>query len=395
MANSYSVSKGKVLPVLFGFFIMGFCDLVGVSVTYAKDMFGWSETKAGFLPSMVFIWFLVLSVPTAMLANKIGRKNTVMISMFFTFFGMLIPFFSFNEITCYLAFGLLGIGNTILQVSLNPLLTNVVKEDKLTSSLTAGQFIKAISSFLGPIVAGYCSLHLGSWETMFPIYAIITLISSAWLYFTRIEENRNEEESLSFTRIISLLGEGKILLLFLGILCIVGLDVGMNTVTPKLLIERAGMEIERAGYGTSWYFAARTLGTFVGAFLLTRVSSKSYFRINMLIVLVAMCALFIVFTQGSILTAVSIIAFAASSIFAVIYGIALQLYPEKANEISGLMITGVGGGAVIPPLMGITADQFGNQTGSLLIISICVVYLFICSFWVFSKVSSKSVKDNN
>lgn len=382
MNRSYPVSKGKVVPVLFGFFIMGFCDLVGISVTYAKDMFGWSETKAGFLPSMVFFWFLVLSVPTAILANKIGRKNTVMISMLFTFIGMLIPFFIFNEITCYLAFGLLGIGNTILQVSLNPLLTNVVKKERLTSSLTAGQFIKAISSFLGPLVAGFSSLYLGSWEKMFPIYAVITLISSLWLYFTRIEEAGNEEKSLSFGHILSLLGDSRILLLFLGILCIVGLDVGMNTVTPKLLIERTGVEIEAAGYGTSWYFAARTLGTFIGAFLLAKVSARSYFRVNMLIVLLALCVLFIVSTQASILTMVSIIAFAASSIFAVIYGIALQLYPQKANEISGLMITGVAGGAVIPPLMGISADRFGNQTGSLLIIGICVIYLFICSFWI-------------
>ncbi len=250
MNRSYPVSQGKVLPVLFGFFIMGFCDLVGISVTYAKDMFGWSETKAGFLPSMVFFWFLVLSVPTAILANRIGRKNTVMISMLFTFIGMLIPFFIFNEITCYLAFGLLGIGNTILQVSLNPLLTNVVKKEKLTSSLTAGQFIKAISSFLGPLVAGFCSSHLGSWEKMFPIYAIVTLISSMWLYFTQIKETGNEERSLSSGRIVRLLGNRKILLLFLGILCIVGLDVGMNTVTPKLLIERVGLAKRR---GRIWY----------------------------------------------------------------------------------------------------------------------------------------------
>ncbi|WP_029904921.1 sugar MFS transporter [Prevotella sp. 10(H)] len=382
MKSSNTTSLTKVFPVLFGFFIMGFCDLVGISVTYAKDMFGWTETEAGFLPSMVFFWFLVLSVPSAMLTNKIGRKNTVMLSMAFTFLGMLIPFFVFDEITCYIAFALLGIGNTILQVSLNPLLTNVVKGDKLTSSLTAGQFIKAISSFLGPIVAGFCSSYLGGWEKMFPIYAVITLISSLWLYFTNIKEDTKEERSLSFTRIFSLLGDSKILLLFLGILCIVGLDVGMNTVTPKLLMERAGLEKEAAGYGTSWYFAARTLGTLVGAFLLAKVAGKSYFRVNMLVVLLGLLGLFIVTTQPLILTMVCIIAFAASSIFAVIYGMALQLYPQKANEISGLMITGVAGGAVIPPLMGISADGFGSQTGSLFVIGICVVYLLFCSFFI-------------
>lgn len=49
-----------ILPVMFGFFIMGFCDLVGISVTYAKEQFQWTETQAGFLPSMVFLWFFYL-----------------------------------------------------------------------------------------------------------------------------------------------------------------------------------------------------------------------------------------------------------------------------------------------------------------------------------------------
>ena len=132
-----------ILPVMFGFFIMGFCDLVGISVTYAKEQFQWTETQAGFLPSMVFLWFFILSVPTAMLMNRIGRKNTVLLSMLFTFAGMVLPFIDFSETSCYVAFALLGIGNTILQVSLNPLLANVVEnakkgESNLVVSSTTG-----------------------------------------------------------------------------------------------------------------------------------------------------------------------------------------------------------------------------------------------------------------
>ncbi len=380
MTKQHSVAK--LLPVLFGFFIMGFCDLVGISVTYAKEQFNWSDTEAGFLPSMVFIWFFILSIPTAMIMNKLGRKNTVLISMIFTFIGMIIPFLKFDEIICYVAFGFLGIGNTILQVSLNPLLTNVVKGDKLTSSLTAGQFIKAISSFLGPIIAGYCSLHLGSWTMMFPIYAGVTLISTLWLFFTGIHEEQMNQKTSSFGETLGLLKDSKILLLFLGIFCIVGLDVGMNTVTPKLLMERVGLAKEAAGYGTSWYFAARTIGTFCGTFILAMMSGKTYFRINMLIALAAMIGLFFLQSQTMILAMVCIIAFTCSSIFAVIYGMALQAHPQKANEISGLMITGVAGGAIIPPLMGIAVDTIGSQTGSLIIITICIVYLLYCSLGI-------------
>ncbi|NCB98407.1 MAG: MFS transporter, partial [Bacteroidia bacterium] len=143
MSDSEKNSIGKILPVLFGFFVMGFCDVVGISTSYIKIDFNLSETMAGFIPTMVFLWFLLLSVPTAMLMNRIGRKRSVQLSNVITVVGMMIPFFSYNLVTCMIAFALLGIGNTILQVSLNPLLTNVIKGERLTSSLTAGQVIKA------------------------------------------------------------------------------------------------------------------------------------------------------------------------------------------------------------------------------------------------------------
>ena len=379
---SNNKAKVALFPVLFGFFIMGFCDLVGVSVSYAKESFNWTDTQSNFLPAMVFFWFLILSIPSAIAMDKIGRKNTVLISMVFTFVGMLLPFIHFNEIICIATFGLLGIGNTILQVSLNPLLTNVIKGDKLSSSLTLGQLIKAISSFLGPIIAGFCSVKLGSWTAMFPIYAGVTLLSTIWLLFTPIHEESNVEKRSSFSEILSLLRDKKILLLFFGILCIVGLDVGMNTVTPKLLIERVGLSTEDAGYGSSWYFAARTLGTFFGAILLTKLSNERYFRINIIIALLGIAGLFIADTQFFIIALVCIVAFASSSIFAVIFSMAIESKPDKANEISGLMITGVSGGAIFPLLMGISTDLVGNQNGSVMIVLATCLYLLFCAYGI-------------
>lgn len=380
--NKNKFALTKVFPVLFGFFIMGFCDLVGISVTYAKEQFGWTETQAGFLPSMVFIWFFILSIPTAMVMNKLGRKNTVLVGMLFTIIGMIIPIILFEETTCYITFALLGIGNTILQVSLNPLLTNVVSGDKLTSSVTTGQFIKAISSFCGPILAGFCSLYLGGWQIMFPIYAGVTLISSVWLLTTKIKEESSAEQSSSFAQTFGLLTDKKILLLFLGIIFIVGLDVGMNTITPKLLIERLSVGKEEAGYGTSWYFASRTLGTLLGAFLLTKIRGIKYLRINVIVALLSVIAICFAHDSLTIIGLVCIIAFAGSCIFPVIYAMAIQSHPDKANQISGLMITGVAGGAIIPPLMGISADIVGSQLGSIIIIGICVLYLTYCAFGI-------------
>lgn len=372
----------SALPVLFGFFVMGFCDVVGISTSYVKADFGLTETVAGFLPSMVFLWFLLLSVPTASLMSKIGRKQTVMLSMLVTIIGMFIPYISYGIITCMAGFALLGIGNTILQVSLNPLLTNVVKGDALTSSLTTGQVVKAVSSFAGPFIASFALNYLGNWHFIFPLFAGITILSGIWLILTPITKEQESITSSSLVTTFGLLKNRTILLLFLGIIFVVGTDVGMNTVAPKLLIERLNMTISDAGFGSSVYFAFRTAGALLGTFLLAKMNEIKYFRANMIVAIVAMLCLFFIKEQYVMLALIGVVGFTCSSIFAVIYSMAIQARPDRANAISGLLITGVFGGAVIPPFMGIATDAVGSQAGSLIVILLSICYLLYCSFRV-------------
>jgi fucose permease len=241
-------SLHKLLPVLFGFFVMGFCDVVGISTSYVQQDFGLSETLAGFIPSMVFIWFLLLSIPAALAMNRLGRKNMVQISNGITAVGMLIPFVHYNLATCMTAFVLLGIGNTILQVSLNPLLTNVVKGDALTSSLTAGQVVKAVSSFCGPFIAAFAAGTLGNWQYLFPIFALITLLSAAWLMCTPIREEAEAPQASPVGATFALLKDRTVLLLFLGIVFVVG--VGLELVFGSIGFageERGNVLLELVG----------------------------------------------------------------------------------------------------------------------------------------------------
>lgn len=380
-----STNVKALLPVLFGFFIMGFVDVVGISTSYVKQDFQLSETVAGFLPSMVFLWFLLLAIPAAIFMNRVGRKKTVLLSMFVTIVGMLVPFIHYNLVTCLVAFALLGIGNTILQVSLNPLLTNVVKGNVLASSLTAGQVLKAVSSFCGPFIAGLAVIVFGNWQYLFPIFAGLTLVSSLWLAAVQVQEEAPEYSASSWGATFGLLKDRTILLLFLGIVFVVGVDVGTNTVAPKLLMERCGFNVTEAGVGPSVYFAFRTIGAFVGTFLLTRVSGSKYFRWNILVAIAGLIALFFVSGQYAILALVALIGFTCSSIFSLVFSMAIQARPTKANEISGLMVTGIFGGAVIPPLMGFFTDMMGSQSGSLVVILACLVYLLYCSMGIKTK----------
>ena len=368
----------KVLPVLFGFFIMGMVDLVGISTNYVKQDYNLSDTMANLLPMMVFLWFAILAVPTGMIMNTLGRKTTVVISMAISLAAMILPLVAYNFTCMLIAFGLLGIGNTIIQVSLNPLITNVINEDKLTSALTFGQFIKAIASFLGPVIAGWAAIRFGDWKYVFLIFGIVTIISCLWLTFTPIQEEKLNQKTTSFGKVFGLLKNNVILKLFIGILFIVGIDVGLNTTIPKFLMDSTNIALEKAGLGISLYFVARTVGSFVGAIILVRFSGRKYFIWSMLVGIPAFIVMLLIPNLWSILVMIFIVGLAVANVFSIIFSAALREKPDYANEISGLLIMGVAGGAVIPMFMGMTSDAFGQAAG-MAILLVLMAYLLYCA----------------
>lgn len=363
-----------VLPVMFGFFIMGFADVVGISTSYVKQDFNLSDSMANLLPMMVFLWFAVFSVPTGLIMNKLGRKNTVLVSMAVTLVALLVPLISYRFEIMLFAFALLGIGNTILQVSLNPLLTNVVSGEKLTSRLTFGQFVKAVASFLGPIIAGFASGSLGNWKLIFPIFAMITLLSGLWLLLAPVTRERELVETTGFAANFGLLKDPVIFRFFMGIVLLVGIDVGLNTALPKFLMESAGLPLERAGLGTSLYFAARTVGSFAGAILLVKFSKRKFYIASMILGIVALVSLILIPNLWIMMIMILCMGLAISNIFSIIFSAALQRKPDRANEVSGLLIMGVAGGAVVPPLMGVVADRSG-QSGAMILLLAAMAYL--------------------
>ena len=381
----------RLLPVLFSFLVMGFVDVVGISANYVKNDFNLNNTMANFLPMMVFIWFAVFSIPSGILMNRIGRKITVQISLLLTCISLVIPLIYYSYFFVLIAFGILGIANTVLQVSLNPLVSNIVKSNNLTSVLTLGQFIKALSSLSGPIIAVFAANALGNWKYLFPIFAVITLISFVWLLLTNVEEEHEIEQRFSFKSSLLLLRDKKIFILFLGILAIVGIDVGMNITSPKLLLARTDFSLERAGLGTSVYFTARMIGTFLGAIFLTRISSTLFLIWNVLAAIVITIILLFIKQAVFIFIAIALIGFTMANVFPIIFSIAIQYNKKIANETSGLMIMGVAGGALLPPIIGFFTDIFG-QAGGIMVILFAILYLLYLSINLL--VSNKSINNN-
>ncbi len=368
----------QLISVMLAFFTMGFVDLVGIATNYIKSDFALNDTMANLMPSMVFLWFLIFSVPTGMLMNRIGRRKTVLLSIVVTIMALLVPLLHYSFAMMLIAFSLLGIGNTLMQVSLNPLVSNIVSGDRLASTLTFGQFVKAIASFLAPIIAAWAVIRFGDWKMLFPIFSVIALIAVIALNFTKVKEMPVEHQS-TFGECFALLKDSSILMLFLGIMMHVGIDVGINTTAPKLLIERTGMALAQAGYATSIYFLFRTVGSLSGAFILAKYSSKTFFLVS--ITMIGLAILGLSFVQGAIAIyfCIALIGFGNSNIFSIMFSQALLHLPSRNNEISGLMIMGLAGGAIFPLLMGIVSDALKSQIGAVIVLMLCLIYLAFLS----------------
>ena len=368
----------QMIPVMLCFFAMGFVDLVGTASNYVQKDLGLTDSEANLFPSLVFFWFLIFSVPTGMLMNKIGRKKTVLVSLVVTMLSLALPIFGDSYTIMLLSFSLLGIGNAIMQTSLNPLVTNLISSDKLASTLTLGQFVKAIASFLAPILAVWgATTYLPTfglgWRALFLIYCVVSIMSIAMLAATPICEEAADKAS-SVSSCLKLLGKPFILLCFLGIMCHVGIDVGTNTTAPKILMERLSLPLEEAGFATSVYFIFRTVGCFTGAFALRKVSARLFFMISAIMMVAAMILLLTSHSLIPIYVGVALVGFGNSNVFSIIFSQALVSAPEEKNEVSGLMIMGLFGGTVFPLAMGYAADAFG-QFGAISVMAVGVAYL--------------------
>ena len=373
--NQNSSKKGltPVIAVFFGFFIMGFVDIVGIATNYVKIDFNLSNSLANTLPMIVFLWFAIFSIPAGILMGKIGRKNTVLISLSITTVAMVIPFLVYNFTFVLVAFALLGISNTILQVSLNPLVASMFNQDRTASVLSTGQFVKSISSLLGPIIVGFSSVYFANWRVTFILFAVISLISVLLLGFSKITQDVKINQQATFKSALSLLKLRYILFSFLGIILIVGLDVGINTTAPQLLMSKAGLEISRAGLGSSVYFIAKTLGTFLGAFMLLRTNPIKFLKISLVIAILSFAPLMMSTNLWVMLAAIFAIGLTCANVFSIIFSLALNKMPERSNEISALMIMGVSGGAIILPIQGVVNDAMG-LLASLAVLLICLLF---------------------
>ena len=380
-------NTNKLMAVLMSFFVMSFIDMVGIGVDRVTADFKLSNTLVQLIPSAAFLWFFILSVPVGILQDRIGKRMVLNIGMIITAAGLFLPFFIYSFPTILAGFALLGIGNTIVQVSANPLLVDVVLPKQRSSALSFSQFIKAIGSMLAPPIAGWFALKFGDWKLLFLVSGIVSVLTVAWLASTKIEETQNTEKRATFASSFNLLNTGFISMMVLCIFLIVGIDVGVNAVSGQFLLIKFKSASTIAESGRSVYFFGKMLGTFGGALLLTMLPSRKFFLWSSILALISILALLVAPTQMTALVIIFIIGLGVANIFPLVFSITVEKYPVRGNEISGLMIMAVSGGAVIPLLIGWLTDFSASVTVGLFVLVACAVYELFAAIYNLKRTS--------
>lgn len=388
-------SKLTALPIFFAFLCMGFGDAVGPLVGLAKETFQLTNFVAQLIAFSGFIMFGILSIPLGVYQDKKGKKYILLLGLAIAFVGLMVPILNgmwgpkvvfdpennFRFIMLLVSVLLLGAGATILQVAGNPIMRDVSAPGKYSSNLSLGQSIKAVGSSIGFLVPPLVTTYFGlDWSILFPIYAILILVTFIWTRSTPVHEIKDpESKPASFASSIALLGNGYVFFMVFGIFLYVGAEVSMSSQIPILMDEAYG--ITDIGLWVSWalFFLPIFLGRLIGSAILRVIDAAIFLKITAILSIAGI--LMLLFGEKTVAFAgILLVGFGFANIFPLIFSIAIEKIPSRTNELSGLMVTAIVGGAFIPPLTGFVADQFGIIMGFIVPL-VCLAYITWLAFF--------------
>ena len=371
----------KSTPIFLAFLVMGFGDVSGPLTSQLQNDFSLSNFEAGLVTFMAFIMFGLLSVPMGLYQDRKGRKHVLMLGLFAALIGMSLPMLGSYESFPLILGGLLfmGIGATLLQVAGNPIMRDVSPEGKYSRNLSFGQFVKAIGSLSGSLIPLLAARYFGmDWKVLFPIYGIVILLVIVYLIFTNIEEKAADKDNpATFRSCFRLLKNPFVLLMVVGIFLYVGSEVSMSAKLPNYLESKFAVDIKERGlFGTLFFFISLMTGRFLGGVILNWLSPKKFLVTTTLVSIIGLAGLFFAPTELLGFVMIFLIGLGFANIFPLIFSITVDAMPERSNEISGLMITAIIGGAFVPVLFGGVADLFGLMAGFLVPVA-CMIYIFL------------------
>ena len=405
-------SKFLVGIILFVFFVISFLtNIIGPLVPDIIKAFNLSLSMAAFLPFSFFLAYGIMSIPSGFLVEYIGEKKVMILAFLISSAGALT--FSINpSYSLYiLSLFLIGSGMAMLQVSINPLLRNIGGEKEFAFNSVLGQLFFGLASFLSPLIYSYLiiSLSVGNessnyiilffkkitltnlrWVSLYWIFAVISFLMSITLIFTNFPEKKKtgRENKEKLNNYLTIIKNPIVILYFFGIFSYVGLEQGVANWISKFLEIYHSIDPQILGAKIiSYFWGLMTLGTISGLFLLKLIDSRKiliFFTSASIISL-----LLAVFGPIKIsLISFPLIGFFISIMWSIIISLALNSTSKDHGTFSGILVSGIIGGAVIPLIIGILADFIGLKFG-MIVLLIPLLFILSIGFWSSPLVNNK------
>ena len=351
--------KLRTIPIFLVFFIMGFGDAVGTLVGFVTKEFNLSPAVAGLLPFFGFLAFGLFSVPLGILADKKGQKFVLIASLSLVLLGELIPVISIAHYEFVLIpIFFIGLGITALQVVGNPMMRTVSAPGKFSRNLTFAQFIKSVGSNAAPYILPVVVAMGAAWQSIFGIFALVVAVALLSVSFLKVEHESSEpkKSGASIKTSFALLKDPYVLMMVLGIFFYVGAEVGLNSWIARLLQVKFSLDIDKmATLGIGFFMTSLAVGRLAGSFILSYLSPKKFFLTTAIAGTAAILGMFVP-SEPVVLGAIFLAGISFANVFPLIFSILIDAMPERSNELSGLMVMAIVGGAVVPALMGLVAN---------------------------------------
>jgi FHS family L-fucose permease-like MFS transporter len=362
-----------------------------------------SLTLVAVLPFAFFIAYGVMSIPAGLLIERFQEKPVMIAAFVVAFLGSSMLALFPNYLTAICSLFLIGSGMAMLQVAINPLLREAGGEEHFAFNATLAQLIFGAASFLSPLVYSYLVLRLEHrsstanpviatlsrvvpeqipWVSLYWVFAVIALLMVVIVSVSRIPkvERTAEERVGAFATHLALLKNPTVLLFFVGIFTYVGLEQGTANWMSKFLNTYHGYDPQTAGaHAVAWFWGLMTIGGIAGIVLLKLLDSKIVLASFTVAAILTFSAA--LFGPGSVArVAFPLVGFFAAVMWPVIFSLALNSVAEHHGSFSGILVTGIIGGAIVPLIVGGLGDLFGLRTG-MLFLYLALGYILSIGFW--------------
>lgn len=388
-------------------------NILNPLIPNVRDSFKLSHTLAGFLPFAFFIAYGVMSIPSGMLLKKLDKKTMLILPFILAFAAALFFILIHNFPSYLLSLFLIGAGMAMLQVVINPLLRVAGGEEHFAAYSVTAQLFFGGAAYLGPILYSYLVLNLGTnytggnllldilykltpknlpWVSLYWIFAFIALAMAAVLYIIKIPKIKlKEDEQAGPWETYKNLFKNKIVILyFIGIFAYVGSEQGIGNWISEFLRTYHHLNPETVGAHTvSLYWGLLTLGCVLGIILLKLFDSRK--------ILISFASLAILFLTISLFGSAKIvvytfpmIGFFYSVMWSIIFSLALNSLPENHGSSSGILCTGIIGGAIVPLIIGALADLIGLRFG-MMFLYLTLGYILSIGFWARPLINNETI----